>query len=86
MESWFTAVNGVKERLVCKRRAVGASDTEACHFQGQCDICAEQWSPLAVSGDVYVTEMLTPLVNPCAKSLTAHFKEGSCAKATSRVH
>lgn len=31
-------------------------------FQGQCDISAEQWSPMVVVGDAHVTEMLTPSV------------------------
>lgn len=31
--------------------------------QVESGISAEQWSPLTAAGDVYVTEMLTPLVN-----------------------
>ncbi len=48
-----------------------------CHFQGQCDISAEQWSPMAVVGDAHVTEMLTPLVNPTTALLTPQFLQVS---------
>ncbi|KAM3610219.1 uncharacterized protein V6R79_000875 [Siganus canaliculatus] len=45
----------------------------SCCFQRRPDISAEQWSPMAVTGDVRVTETLTPLVSLTATLLTSQF-------------
>lgn len=58
---------------MCERLRVEKGDSLLCHFQGQRDISAEQWSPMAVAGDAHVTEMLTLLVNLTTALLTPQF-------------
>lgn len=58
-------------------RDCGFESETVCHFQGQCDISAERWSPMAVVGDAHVTEMLTPLVNLTTALLTPQFLQVS---------
>lgn len=58
---------------ICARDCGLKARQSAVPFKGQCDISAEQWSPMAVVGDAHVTEMLTPLVNLTTALLTPHF-------------
>lgn len=56
-----------------RMRKICVQDSLLCHFQGQCDISAEQWSPMVVVGDTHVTETLTPLVRLTNALLTPLF-------------